>query len=199
MITFDFFSQTECLQEQHRHAILDSRCERIFCWWGFVLPCLCSPPGEITYSTKGFATLLLQMCSSENRMLRTQFFSYKGVSYIFEKEIQSPFQNGVTHLCSSKIDQMPADFSRHTQPATHSIWCVRGAPQEIGWHLVNFWATEMCHTVLERKLNFLFKNDWQISVAPKLSSREPIFRGAHLQRKGTKTLWGTVNPLWRGT
>ena len=75
---------------------------------------------------------------SGNRLPRTQLLSYKDVSHIFEKEIQSPFQNGVTHLCSSKIDQMPVDFSRHTLAATHSISGVRGAPQEIGWHLVNF-------------------------------------------------------------
>ena len=68
-------------------------------------------------------------------------------------------------------------FLRHTRAAAHSIWGVRGAPQEIGWHSVNFWATEMYHTVLERRLNFLFKNVWYILVAKKLSSRQPISWG----------------------
>ena len=137
--------------------------------------------------------------SSENRLPWTQFLSYRDVSIIFEKEIQYPFQNCMTHLCSSKIDQMPADFLRCTSDSSDGIRGLLSTPQKVGWHLVNFWATGMCHTVLERRLNFLFKNDCQISLAQKLSSREPIFWGAHLKRKGTKTLRGTVNPVWRGT
>ena len=158
---------------------------------------MCATPGMVNCASWGLATPLQIRCNSWNWFPWTQCWYYSDVSYIFEKEI--PLQNCVTHLCSSKIDQMPTDFLRSTLNGGHFIWGVRGAPQEIGWHLVNFWATEMCHTVLERILNFLFKNDWHISVAQKLSSREQIFWGKHLQRKGTKTIWGTVNPVWRAT
>ena len=134
-----------------------------------------------------------------NRLPRTQFLSYKDVSYIFEKDIQSPFQNGVTHLCSSKFDQMPADFLRRTSDTSDGMSGCQSMPRKIVWHLVNFWATEMCHTILERRLNFLFKNAWNIPLAKKLSSRQLIFWWAHLKRKGGKTLCGTFNAAWRGT
>ena len=35
----------------------------------------------------------------------------------------------------------------------------------------------MCHTISERRLNFLFKNVWHILVAQKLCSRQPISWG----------------------
>ena len=64
--------------------------------------------------------------------------NYRDVSNIFEKEIQSPFQNCMTHLCSSKIDQMPADFLRHTFATSYGMSGCQSIPRKIGWHLVNF-------------------------------------------------------------
>ena len=78
---------------------------------------------------------------------------------------------------------MPVDFLRHTLITLDGMSGCQSMPRKLGWHLVNFWATEMCHNNLERRLNFLFKTDWNISVAQKLCSREPIFWGVlDLQR-----------------
>ena len=119
----------------------------------------------------------------QNQLPFDQFWSYRDDTYSFGNGIELPFQKMCVTSPYLKNWAHGSRFSK--EHCWHLKWNDgrQTTARKISCHLVNFEATGMILTVLERALNFRSKSVCHISVAWKLSPRQPISL-AHLCKAG---------------